>query len=97
MARAKTLKCGKCGRTFSMPAHLARHLSASHGRKPKGVRRARGRRPGMSSGMGRRGRPPAIATRLGLSRLGNDELVQLLGATRSLLQQRLQVLQEVIG
>ena len=24
-------KCAKCGRTFSMAAHLARHLSASHG------------------------------------------------------------------
>ena len=25
------LKCTKCGRTFSMAAHLARHMNASHG------------------------------------------------------------------
>jgi hypothetical protein len=48
MAR-KTLKCSKCGRKFSMPAHLARHMSASHGRKKK-ARRAKTRR--------RVGRPP---------------------------------------
>lgn len=25
------LKCTKCGRTFGMAAHLARHMNASHG------------------------------------------------------------------
>ena len=52
MAR-KTLKCSKCGRKFSMAAHLARHMSASHGRKKK-ARRAKtkhrvGRPPGAGS------------------------------------------------
>lgn len=32
MAR-KQYECPKCDRSFSMPAHLARHVSAIHGRK----------------------------------------------------------------
>ncbi len=32
---AKTLKCPKCQRTFSMAAHLGRHMAASHGGKGK--------------------------------------------------------------
>ncbi len=30
---AKKFKCSKCKRTFSMAAHLARHVSAIHGKK----------------------------------------------------------------
>ena len=26
----KTLKCSKCSRKFSMPAHLARHMTSTH-------------------------------------------------------------------
>lgn len=29
----RTLKCPKCDRRFSLPAHVARHLSAMHGAK----------------------------------------------------------------
>lgn len=44
MAR-KTLKCRRCKRTFSMPAHLARHMSAAHGRvKSTKARKKRARR-----------------------------------------------------
>ena len=43
MAR-KTLSCSKCGRKFSMAAHLARHMSATHGRKKKARRAKRGKR-----------------------------------------------------
>jgi len=56
------LKCSKCSRTFSMPAHLARHQSAVHGMKSKritsaGARRKPGRparaaRASMVSGAG---------------------------------------------
>ena len=31
----KVFKCSKCTRTFSMPAHLARHMNTIHGRKGK--------------------------------------------------------------
>ena len=31
----RKLKCPKCDRRFSMPAHLARHVNAAHGSKTK--------------------------------------------------------------
>ena len=31
----KSLKCPKCERTFSMPAHLARHVNSIHSKKAK--------------------------------------------------------------
>ena len=48
----KTLTCRRCKRTFSMPAHFARHMRAIHGRKkagraPKGAGR-RGKRKGRA-------------------------------------------------
>lgn len=39
-----SLKCAKCGRTFSMPAHLARHMSAGHGTGGASKTRAAGKR-----------------------------------------------------
>ena len=46
-------RCARCGRTFSMAAHLARHQSAAHGmggrkkgRAAKGMKKRRGRPPG---------------------------------------------------
>src|SRR5262245_38290096 len=53
MART-SLRCDACNRTFTLPAHLARHMSAIHGKR----RKANGRRgrPPMSR---RAGRPPA--------------------------------------
>jgi uncharacterized C2H2 Zn-finger protein len=57
MAKQKRLKCSKCDRRFSMPAHLARHVNSAHGsgkrkagRPPKG--RKAGRRPGRAIGKG---------------------------------------------
>lgn len=35
MAKQKRIKCPKCDRRFSMPAHLARHLGTIHKRKAK--------------------------------------------------------------
>jgi uncharacterized C2H2 Zn-finger protein len=41
MARTRkgTFKCGRCKRTFSMAAHLARHQAAMHGVKKAGKRK----------------------------------------------------------
>lgn len=102
MAKAKTLRCNRCDRSFSMPAHLARHMSAVHGLKAKGGRRRAGRarrRRGAATRLGgaRRGRPPLVATKLGLHKMTNDQLVQVMETTRSLLQDRLRVLQDVVG
>jgi hypothetical protein len=49
MAKQKRIKCSKCDRRFSMPAHLARHMNTLHGsgqRKPLATRKGgkRGRR-----------------------------------------------------
>ncbi len=45
MAKAKKLKCPKCERTFSMPAHLGRHMRTIHGAKPAAGRRKAAARP----------------------------------------------------
>src|SRR5262245_8783236 len=37
---AKTLKCPKCTRRFSLPMHVARHVSAMHGSKKRSVRKS---------------------------------------------------------
>jgi len=51
-----TFRCARCGRTFSMAAHLARHQSAAHGvggrkksRPANGRKKRRGRPPGRRS------------------------------------------------
>ncbi len=84
------LKCPKCDRTFGMAAHLARHLSAGHGKKKKVVKKKAARRaartvgkkrgPGRPKGSGKRlGRPKGKAKRLGrpkgaVSRLGLKDM-----------------------
>ncbi|MEW6251450.1 MAG: hypothetical protein AB1716_12440, partial [Planctomycetota bacterium] len=50
MAKSGSIKCPRCERTFSMPAHLGRHMATIHG----------ARSPGKPAG-GRRGRPPSAA------------------------------------
>ncbi len=44
MAKRKSLKCTKCDRSFSMAAHLGRHMATIHGRKPAPGKLVRGRR-----------------------------------------------------
>ena len=64
-------KCGKCGRKFSMAAHLARHVNASH--RPGRGRRLAGRKK-TTVGGARLGRPPGVKRvgrpRKGVARLG---------------------------
>ncbi len=52
---AKLLKCPKCERTFSMPAHLARHVNAIHAAKSR--KRKAAKRPRKSKAKRRVGRP----------------------------------------
>ena len=96
MAKAKKLKCGTCGKKFSMPAHLARHQSATHGAKKKakkkivkkGRKKAGGKRPG---------RPPAIATKFGLKDLPLDDLVALIKAAQAEAGARLKQYRELLA
>ena len=58
---AKRLKCPKCKRTFSMAAHLARHVSAIHGKKAsKKLAKKKSRK-----GKRRVGRPKGVAKKVG--------------------------------
>lgn len=65
----KSINCPKCERTFSMPAHLARHLNTIHSRVAKkkavGKKRPKGRakrklgRPKVAKNKVRRPKPKA--------------------------------------
>lgn len=97
-------KCPKCDRTFSLPMHLARHMSAMHGAGPRkkakktGARRGRppGRRRGRPAGS-RMGRPTAVVSRLGLKSLGLDDLKQVIEAAKDEARRRLSELESMFG
>ncbi len=55
MAKRKTINCSRCGRMFSMVAHLARHMSTIHGSK-KGKATKRKTRASVAIRAGRRTR-----------------------------------------
>jgi len=90
---AKKFKCSKCDRSFSMPAHLARHMNTIHatpGQKAAAAA-ARSRQKGRVRGpgdvaapsMGRRGRPSSLSTRLGLRDMNLEQLSAVIEAARS--------------
>jgi hypothetical protein len=102
MAKAD-FKCARCGRTFSMKAHLARHNSAVHGRKTakkkikkkkkvakRGARRKVARRKTAKKRPARatRGRS-RISSRLRLEGLSIDELTALFNAVKTEAQKRI--------
>jgi uncharacterized C2H2 Zn-finger protein len=87
MARAE-FKCGRCGRSFKMKAHLARHLSASHG-----AGRRRGARTMMSARRGR-GRQAASPVRLG--DLSLEQLGELINVARSEVHRRIASIQKAM-
>jgi hypothetical protein len=95
-------KCSKCDRKFSMPAHLARHMSASHGVKKKrsSAKKAkrRGRPPGRRTGKaarGRRGRPSSLGARLGLRNMNLDQLIEVIDAARGEAHRKIEAFREV--
>ena len=88
----RKFKCPKCDRSFSMPAHLGRHMNTIHGSK-KRTKVAKKRRVKAKRGVGRPkgvarkkvGRPSGRMTgRLGSARL----LVQMQAYHRKLLAGR---------
>ncbi len=72
MARAK-LKCTKCDRKFSMPAHLARHMSSIHGIGGKNTAKSSGRRPGRPKGSRNK---TSVSLGTNFSMAGPSDLVQ---------------------
>lgn len=81
----RRLKCSKCDRRFSMPAHLARHANAMHGgkRRPKAAAktavRLRGRPAGRATTAAARGRRP-------MRRVGAVPSMGFEGSTRLLVE-----------
>jgi len=89
MAKQKTLKCSKCDRRFSMPAHLARHMNTMHGsggRKTKIARRARKlrRRSMPRTAMG--------ASGLNFSNLSLTQLCTLIDLARAEAKRRIEAM-----
>lgn len=89
MAKQKRLKCSKCDRRFSMPAHLARHESTAHRSGKRKVGRPRKvRKPGRRSGRAaRRG-----TASLNLAGLSLTELCQIIDVARAEAKRRLEAM-----
>ena len=99
MAKAAKLKCPKCDRTFSMPAHLARHKNAAHAskaRKKAAKKKALRKKARRGRTAKRAGRPKGIAARLGLQNLTIEELGQLITAARAEARQKMAALQKAL-
>jgi uncharacterized C2H2 Zn-finger protein len=95
----KPFKCPKCGRSFLMKAHLARHLSAGHGAKKKRkVKRvgAGRKKKAKRRRAARMGRPTAIASRFGLRTLSLEELGGVILAARAEGRRRVAELQKAL-
>ncbi len=102
-----SISCPRCERTFSMQAHLARHLSTTHGVKSAVKKKKTGKKRGRPKGslnkktidkvMGRTGRPTALVARLGLRDMSIDELTQVIEAARSEARNRLSELQAALN
>jgi len=96
MRKEKALVCDQCGKTFSMPAHLARHKSATHNVRPKKGGRKASRKVSSAVGAKRPGRPPAVVTRFGLANMVLDDLATLIKAARQEAERRLQEYREML-
>lgn len=90
----KKFKCSKCDRSFSMPAHLARHMNATHGSrgKKKTAKKAK-RRPKRRMA----GRSKGAVGRLGLKNMTLEQLTQLIDAARQEARRRLAEFEASIG
>jgi hypothetical protein len=97
MPKAKKLTCSICGKKFSMPAHLARHKSATHGAKKKAPKKKATKKRRKKAASRRGGRPPAIATRFGLKSLPLDDLAALIKAAQAEAAHRLKEYRAMLG
>ncbi|MFH0983239.1 MAG: C2H2-type zinc finger protein [Planctomycetota bacterium] len=86
-------KCAKCSRTFSMAAHLARHMNATHGARRK-TAGAKKRAKGKNGRRVKRGRQQTTGVNLG--RLSLDYLTQLIGEARAEIRQRIAAIEKMM-
>ena len=94
----KTFKCSKCDRSFKMAGHLARHLSATHGKKTKKKATAKkAKRRGKKRTMKKPGRPKGSTSRFGLKAMSLERLTELIDAARGEARSRLAEIEASIG
>jgi len=96
MAKNGSLKCEKCNRHFSLPAHLARHMSAIHGAGGRRKRKA-GRKVRMHGRRGRIGRPKAIISGLRLDEMSLDQIMEVISVAKNEARNRLDRLQMALS
>ena len=91
----KGFKCSKCDRSFSMAAHLARHMSTIHAspKKKAAVKRKAKRARKVKKTGGR----PKRAARMGLSNMSVDQLINLLAAVRGEMRRRIAEIRKTVG
>ena len=96
----KGFKCSKCDRSFSMAAHLARHMSTIHA-SPKKKAAAKRSRKAKKVWRARKikrktaGRPKRAA-RTGLSNMSMDQLINLLAAVRGEMRRRIAEIRKTV-
>ncbi len=91
-------KCEKCGRSFSMAAHLARHTNSAHGpgRGKIGPRKRTRRRKKMASRVGGVRREAIAAAQFNLSDMPFEDLGRLIQDARAEIRQRIAEIEQAI-
>ena len=96
MARQR-FKCSKCDRSFSMAAHLARHMNSTHAspqKKAAAKRKRKAKRPKVAKKVKKAkrtkkakrkaaGRPKGAGARLGLRNMTLEQLINVIAAARA--------------
>ncbi|UCE58955.1 MAG: C2H2-type zinc finger protein [Phycisphaerales bacterium] len=77
---AAKLKCSKCSRTFSMPAHLARHMNTIHR-----AGSARGKKRPVAKAKGKVGRPKGSGAKKVAARVAVGGVERLVGEMQTYL------------
>ena len=105
MARKKTFKCSKCGKSFSMAAHLGRHASTIHA-SPKKKAAAKRKRAAKKKATARKKRSvkkvkngrrrKRTASTRGLRNMSVEALSQLIADARTELRRRMAEIGKVI-
>ena len=96
----KRFKCSKCDRTFSMAAHLARHMSTHASSKKKAAaRRSRQAKKVWKARKAKKktvGRPKGATARLGLRNMSLEQLSDLLTAVRVEMRRQLAEIRKAV-
>ncbi len=109
MARKKTFKCSRCGKSFSMAAHLGRHTSTIHAspqkkaaakrkraaKKRAAPRKKRGKKRGVKKAKNGRRRKRTASTR-GLRNMSVEALSKIIADARAELRRKVAEIQKAM-